>query len=231
MLWHILQELRLFYLGTVKYCLIFYKHLRYLEQNGLTRLLPLSRLWLTDIGHLVSQMLNYPAEKLTPLIQRLHQDTQGNPFYVIEMVKALAESGLSPPDSAKDLDRLPLPSAIQVLIENRLDRLDPENRQALCTAAVIGRAFGFYLLAEITQVNEDKLLDYLDDWLGRGLIVEQSPGRYDFSHPRVREVAYNSLSRPRRRRIHYRLAHVLKTAHPGDIERVAYHDSFSDQPY
>ncbi len=204
--------------------------LRILEQSGLTWLLPLSRLWLADIAKLVSQMLNYPPEKLTPLVQRLHQETQGNPFFVIETVKALAESGLTPPYLPEYLDQLPLPSLIQALIENRLDRLSLESRQALSAAAVIGRTFGFYLLATITRLNEDDLLDYLEDWLERGLIVEQSPGRYDFSHPRIREVAYYSLSRPRRQRIHYRIARALENAYPSDIERVAYHDSFSDQP-
>jgi predicted ATPase len=205
-------------------------HLRRLEQQGLIRLLPLSRLWPTDIARLVSQMLDYPAEKLTPLIQRLHQETQGNPFFAIETVKALAESGFGPPYQPEYLDQLPLPSVIQALIENRLDRLDLESKQALSTAAVIGRVFGFQLLAAVTRIKEDDLLDYLEDWLERGLIVEQSPGRYDFSHQQIREVAYDRLSRPRRRRIHYRVARALETSLPSDIERVAYHDSLSDQP-
>lgn len=204
--------------------------LRRLEQQDLVRLLPLSRMWPDDIARMLSQLLDYPAKELAPLTQRLHQETQGNPFYAIETAKALAESGLRPPYGPEILDQLPLPSAVQTLIQNRLDRLCPESRQALATAAVIGRAFGFYLLAEVSQVDEDSLLNYLDDWLERGLIVEHPPGRYDFSHQRIREVAYNSLSRPRRRRIHYRLARALETSVPGDIERVAYHDSFSDQP-
>jgi len=205
-------------------------HLRGLEQSGTARQVPLSRLWPADIARLVSHMLDQPVQQLNPLVQRLHQETEGNPFYVIEMVNALVESRLSPPYRPEHLNKLPLPSVVQAVIENRLDRLNPDSKQALCTAAAIGREFGFYLLAAVTQVDEDQLLDYLDEWLARGLLVEQRPGRYDFSHTRVREGAYHSLSRPRRQRIHYRIARALETAHPGDVERVAYHDNLSDQP-
>lgn len=199
--------------------------LRGLEQRGAARLIRLARLSPADIARLAGQMLDQPVQPLDLLVQRLHQETEGYPFYVIELVKALAESRLSPPYGPEQLKKLPLPPAVQALIESRLDRLHPDSRLALGTAAAIGREFGFNLLVAVTQVEEDTLLDYLDEWLRRGLLVEQPAGCYDFSLAWVREVAYHSLSRPRRQRIHSRIARALERAHPDDVDRVAYHDN------
>ena len=199
--------------------------LRGLEQDGAARLVRLSGLRPADIAWLVGQMLDQPVQQLDPLVQHLHQENEGNPFYVIELVNALVESRQSPPYGPEQLKKLPLPPAVQALIESRLDRLNPDSRLALCTAAAIGREFGFDLLVAVTQVDEDTLLDYLDEWLERGLLMEQPSGCYDFSYTWVREVAYHSLSRPRRQRIHYRIARALERAHPGDVDRVAYHDN------
>lgn len=201
--------------------------LRTLEEDD-ARLLALSRLWPADTARLVGQMLNESGESLMPLVHRLHREAQGNPFILIETLKFFLESDLPPSDWPEE--RLPLPSAVQTLIENRLDRLNPGSRQALATAAVIGRAFGFSLLAAVTGEDEEALLDHLEGWLARGLVVEQATGRYDFSHGRFREVAAGRLSRPRRRRIHYRVARALEQVRPVDVERVAYHDSMGDQP-
>lgn len=202
-------------------------YLRGLAQSGAARLIRLSGLCPAEIARLAGQLLDQPLQQSDPLVQRLHQETGGNPFCLIELVKALAESGLSPPFGPEHLQKLPLPSTVQALIESRLDRLHPHRKLALGTAAAIGREFDFNLLAAVTQVDEDTLLDYLDEWLGRGLLVEQPSDCYDFSHTRVREVAYYSLSRPRRQRIHYRIARALERAHPNEVERVAYHDKLS----
>lgn len=204
--------------------------LQTLKQRQLLQLLPLERLHVADVAQLAAQMLDQPGEQLETLAVRLHRETGGNPFFVTEMIKALVESELSPPYTPAQLDHLQLPTAIQTLVRNRLDRLSADNRKTIATAAAIGREFSFDLLATVSQVDEDVLLDYIDDWLARGLLVEAGHNRYDFSHQMVREVAYHSLSRPRRRRIHYRLARALEAQQPVDIESIAHHYHLSDQP-
>lgn len=204
--------------------------LRTLEQQGVVRSVPLSRLWPADIAKMIAQMLNCPVEQIAALAMRLHQETGGNPFFATETVKALLDRGLTPPFDPDILNQLPLPTAIQALIENRLARLSHESRLALSAAAAIGREFSFGLLAAISQVDEDELLNFLDDWLARGLIVEQEGGRYDFGHQRVREVADQGLSRPRKQRLHFRIAQALEARRPADIERVAYHYRLSHEP-
>ncbi|MFQ5613580.1 MAG: BTAD domain-containing putative transcriptional regulator [Anaerolineae bacterium] len=205
--------------------------LRRLEQSGQASLLPLSRLWPADTARLVSQILGCPVDEIAALAMRLHQEADGNPFFITETGKALLERELVPPFAPEVLDQLPLPTAIEALVKNRLDRLGQDSRLALSTAAAIRRDFSFDLLVAISHVgDEETLLNYLEDWLARGLIVEQGGRRYEFGHQGVREVAYDSLSPPRQRRVHHRIARALESRHPVEIERVAYHYRLSDEP-
>ena len=203
--------------------------LRALQRGPHVQVLPLAHLWPTDIARLVPEAIRSHVVSLDAFSTRLHQLTQGNPFFATEILRALLESDLPQPYTAASLDQLRLPSAVQTLIQARLDRLAPESRQALCMAATIGREFNVRLLQEITGLEEDTLLGFLDEWLRRGLVVEV-PGGYDFSQQQIREVAYFSQSRSRRRRVHRRVAEALSHLFPGNIERVTRHYALSDQP-
>ncbi len=192
--------------------------------------LTLSLLWPADIANLLPSALREEVEDVDSFSSRLHQLTNGNPFFATEILRALLESDLPRPYTAASLDRLRLPNAVQTLIQTRLDRLSAESRRALCMAAAVRREFSIDLLRRITGLDEQTLLSFLDEWLRRGLVVEKADGGYDFSHQQIREVAYGSLSRSRRRRIHRRVAAALEAERPVDIERVTRHYSLSDRP-
>lgn len=191
---------------------------------------PLSRLWLDDIARLISQMLVKPLDDVSSLARRLHQISNGNPFFAVEFIRALLESEDPKACAPHHLDKLDLPAAIKTLIENRLDHLEEESLFAFSVAAVIGRDFTFELLLECSRMAEATLLGYLEEWLVRGLVREQGTERYDFAHPHIREVTYQRLSRPRRQRIHYQVARALKREHTADMERIAYHYQHSHRP-
>ena len=191
---------------------------------------PLPRLWLDDIARLISRMLLQPLDDVSSLARRLHQISNGNPFFAVEFIRALLESEGRGTCGPHHLDNLNLPAAIKTLIENRLDHLEEESLFAFSVAAVIGRDFSFELLLQCSKMSESALLSYLEDWLVRGLVSEQGTERYDFAHPHIREVTYDRLSRPRRQRIHYQVARALKREHSVDIERVAYHYQHSHRP-
>jgi DNA-binding SARP family transcriptional activator len=200
--------------------------LRAIERSGLvTRI---------DLPRLNSQQTSDLALALTPdrasdpiFTQRLFRDTYGNPFFIIETVCAIQESGrqLQPA-----VDGYAVPISIQRVIEARFDHLSDPSREALTAAAAIGRAFSFGLLQEISQVSAEDCVKFIEDWLARGLVDESGQG-YDFRHDQFRQVAYGSLSAARRQVLHGRIAAALEqTIPPADAATLAHHFARSDQP-
>ncbi len=88
-------------------------------------------------------------------------------------------------------------------------------------AAVIGRAFTYGVLARATDLNEDLLVGCLDECWRKRILREQGDDAYDFSHDKLREVAYAGLSRTRRRWLHGQVARALEQVHIADLDRVA----------
>lgn len=206
-----------------------HRRLRALQRDRHVQSLPLSLLWPNEVTRLIPPELRKDIAAIEPFALKLHQLTQGNPFFVTEILRALLESDLPRPYTAESLEQLRLPDAVKSLIQLRLARLPLESRRVLCMAAAIGREFTISLLVRISGLDDDTLLSYLDDWLRRGLVVETSGG-YDFNQQQIRDVAYQSLSRSRRRRIHRRIAQALAQEKSPNIERVTQHYTLSDTP-
>jgi len=164
---------------------------------------------------------------------RLYQEVGGNPLFVLETLRALHEQGLlyrdeqgnwSTPWDAHTVDyaELPLSPKLHRVIADRLARLSPTARDVLNTAAVLGSEFGFSLLAQAAGVKSAALLGIIGELLRKGLLVETEAG-YRFSHDKVRQVAYRELKVEERRRLHGRVAGVLETYRPEDVETLAFH--------
>jgi len=142
-------------------------------------------------------------------LQRLYQATKGNPLFVVESVRAKLE------DSGSVEADVPLAAVprVQAVIAARLAQLTAGAHELAGVAGAIGTAFTFELLAKATDWDEESVTRALDE-LWRRRIVESvedrlGAGKYDFSHDRLREVAYAELSPVRRRYLHRRLARVL----------------------
>ncbi len=175
----------------------------------------------------LARHLNPTRAKNSIFIQRLYQDTEGNPFFIIETIRVLQESGVQ---SLKALTPSTIPHSIQRVIEARLDRLPPPSREALGCAAAIGRSFTFPLLQEILEAPQEAIITFIEEWQQRGLVHESARG-YDFRHDKFRQVAYGSLSRARREYIHGRIAAVLENAiPPADATTLAHHYARSNHP-
>ncbi len=208
------------------------RFLRALERNRLVDEISLPRLNRAETAALAAHLLGRaPLE--ASLVERLYQETEGNPFFIIETVRALNE-GSHPLGGqvrlAGESAFVGLPPAIQRVIESRLDRLSPQSREWLAVAAAIGRATTFSLLSEVTQAEEEALIGALETWVRRGLMRETAEG-YDFTHDKIRQVVYAGLSRARRQYVHRRIAEVLERVIPAvDVHTLAYHFARSDRP-
>lgn len=171
-------------------------------QQALARLMPVQKIGLGRLAHadtaaLASSILGHSLEQQT--VASLHRETEGNPLFTVEMVRA----GLSRHEA-------PLPEKVRSVIEIRLSRLSPPAQEVAALAAVIGRRFAFPLLQAASPQSEAELLDSLDELWQRQIIREQGEDGYDFSHDKIREVALDRLSLDRRRWWHRRVANALE---------------------
>ncbi len=145
-------------------------------------------------------------------VQHLYDETEGNPLFVVEALRAgwTPDSSLSP--------------RVHSVIETRLAQLSEQARDLVGLAAAIGREFSIDVLAAATDADADTLVDSLDELWRRQIVRERSEGTvtgtYDFSHDKIRQVAYLDVSPVRRRRLHARIAAALERTHlsePGPV--------------
>jgi tetratricopeptide (TPR) repeat protein len=159
--------------------------------------------------------------------------TEGNPLYIVE---TLADDGWethldAPPsfDSPQPLNghNGALPAKIYATIRERLTHLSGEARQLASLAAVIGRGFDFETLRLASQVAEERAMRSLDELWRRGIVAEETGGSYDFSHDRIRDVAYAEIGPVQRPLLHRRVAQALEARHANDPDsvggRIAHH--------
>jgi DNA-binding SARP family transcriptional activator/tetratricopeptide (TPR) repeat protein len=171
--------------------------------------------------------------------EALHEETEGNPLFIEEIVRHLVDAGVQPQQAgAHELQRFGLPEGVKEVIARRLARLGDKAIEWLRVAAVTGRDFDAATLESVLAFEEDEFLGALDDGLASGLVVESAdrPGRYSFSHALIRETLYEGMSEARRMRIHRRVGdalegagagrhlnelalHFTRAANPGDAER------------
>ncbi|HEY5623134.1 MAG TPA: AAA family ATPase [Gammaproteobacteria bacterium] len=139
------------------------------------------------------------------LAARLWSETEGIPLFVIEALRA----GIS-----SDTPQSLLTPTMRAVLRARLDQLGDDARTVAETAAVIGRPFSSELVAATSGIDENELADRIDE-LWRRRIVRDLGLRYDFSHDKLREVALETVSPARRRRLHRAIAEALATGVDG----------------
>lgn len=173
------------------------------------------------------------------LTEAVHDVTGGNPFYIEEIVQALLEDERVEEQGGqwrlKPEETLHIPTGLGGLLNERVASLGPRVRQALSTAAVIGREFEFDLLRNAVDLPAGELLDALDLTLA-GRLLEETESGYRFRHPLIRRVLYESLSRARRAWLHGETAEAMETVygHRADgldpyVEELAFHYEHSDR--
>jgi DNA-binding winged helix-turn-helix (wHTH) protein/tetratricopeptide (TPR) repeat protein len=149
------------------------------------------------------------------LAAAVHDLTEGNPFFVHEMGRWLAEEGHTAVGAAP---ALALPQSIRDAVGRRLDALTPACNAVLRAASVLGRDFPAGVLAPLVELHGDPLLEALAEALDAHVLVEVrgSPGRYAFAHALVRQTLYEELRVSERVRLHRCAGEILQAAHAAD---------------
>ncbi|MGZ4712127.1 MAG: ATP-binding protein [Acidimicrobiia bacterium] len=165
------------------------------------------------LEHTAGHELDAPGLELARVV---HAETEGNPFFVGEVLRHLAESGALVFRDGRwtsDLtaDQFGIPEGVREVVGRRLSRLESSANEVLSIASVIGRDFDLGLLAAIVPGGEDAALDGIEAAETSGLVVPV-PGRaasYRFSHALVRTTLYDELTTSRRLRLHRDVGRAL----------------------
>lgn len=143
----------------------------------------------------------------------LYKRTEGNPFFLQQVVRDLVERGdLYQQDGRwerKAIGELSVPESIRSAVGQRLNRLSGETQEILQQASVLGQTFAFDELLELAQRDEDRLEGCLDQATGAGLIGTQDRDAYSFDHALTRQALYGELSPRKRRRLHRAVGEAL----------------------
>ena len=165
--------------------------------------------------------------------------TEGNPFFIEEMVLVLFDEGALVRNGAakltRSLNQLKIPPTVHAILAARIDRLPADEKDLLQTLAVIGREFPLALVARLFSTSDDALNGMLSD-LQQGEFIYEQPAtggiEYIFKHALTQEVAYNALLVERRKQLHERAGVALESMFVGQLEDhlddLAHHYSRSD---
>jgi len=170
----------------------------------------------------VRRMLESITRESLPwgLAEAVHRQTEGNPLFVQEVVRYLAEEGLISQKEGrwrptKDTPlEMSIPEGLRDVIGKRLSLLSPECNQMLAVASVIGREFALETLKAVAGINEDVFVNALKEAVRLSVLEERSQRgvvRYRFTHAFFRQTLYEEMIAPQRLKLHRQVARSLET--------------------
>ena len=187
--------------------------------------LHLEGLELEEVGDFVGQAME--DKRWAEHVSALHRRSEGNPLYLIEMLRVLETERMG--ENALRIDQ-EIPETIRDLIRRRLNRLSASCNEALSRASVLGRDFHVAHLGRLlNELPTEELLDALDEALMAGIIEDNAPppGRYRFTHILIRDTLEDELSPIQQARLHAHAGAVLEALYETDLRghasELAYH--------
>ena len=201
--------------------------LRDMEQSllalGAAKLMRLDPLTQADIEQLVCETFQVDHTPARQLARRLYSWTRGHPFFVEETLKSLVETGRLYERGGHwlgwEVEELDLPRSVRSAVSKRLEHLGPDARAIAGVAAVLGARLRFGVVSAVCELPREAVLSGIDELCRTGLLVESpraEEGDYEFAHPIIQDVIYDSLGVARTRLLHTSVAHALEKSFGGD---------------
>jgi DNA-binding SARP family transcriptional activator/predicted ATPase len=179
-----------------------------------------------ETAKLASQVANREFDMDS--IMHLYHETGGYPLFVVEIVRAdLGQVSTSPPEADRSHmqlaldDARTLPPRVYAVLAGRLQQLSVSAHEFVELAATVGRAFTLDLLMCVGNADAESAVRALDELWHKRIVREHGTNSYDFTHDKLREVAYAEISAPQRRMLHRRVAQALEAMHADDLDPVS----------
>ena len=206
----------------------FHEVLLDIQREGLAVRLKLNRLTRSQSQDLLGVLF---AEEILPdFLDGIYRETEGNPFFIEEVCKAMLASGKLTFGEGRwhrpSMEELGVPQSVQVAIQSRVGKLPEVSQEILKLAAVIGRVFDLETIAKTSDLEEDQLIDAMED-AENAQLIEGTNGRegcaYRFSHALIPSTLVVGLRTRKRRELHRDVAAAIEQVCPDDFEALAYH--------
>jgi DNA-binding SARP family transcriptional activator len=189
-----------------------------LARESVTHRIEVSGLRSADVARYIE--LSAGASLSAELIAAIQEETEGNPFFVGEVVRLLASEGRLADIDVRALWTLGIPQGVREVIGRRLRGLSEECTRVLTLASVLGREFGLDALARLSELQDDELLGVLDEAVAARVLAAApgTRGRLRFAHALIREVLYDRVTAPRRVQLHRLAGEALESFYARDPE-------------
>ena len=206
-----------------------------LDRNRLATRLKLARFTREETRDLLFAIFE---EEITPeFLDGIFRETEGNPFFIEEVCKALVEAGKIHFEDGHwhrpEMGELAIPQSVRMAIQSRVTALPETTQEVLRLAAVLGREFEYETLAVACELEEEALIDALESAQRAQLIEEINGGevRFSFVHALIPTTVAEGVRTLRRRRYHRRAADAVRKVHPQFYEAIARHyEEAGDDP-
>jgi DNA-binding CsgD family transcriptional regulator len=193
-----------------------------LDRERLATELALSRLSLSEVDAMLRAIFELARPVRAEFLDALYSLTEGNPFFIEEILKALITTGdifyVDGVWDRKSIHELHIPRSVKDAVQRRSDRLSAAARQTLTLAAVAGRRFDFALLQVVTGMNEHELLQVIKELVAAQLVIEESAERFSFRHALTREAVYSTVLRRERQQYHKTVAEALEQIYAHELD-------------
>jgi DNA-binding SARP family transcriptional activator/tetratricopeptide (TPR) repeat protein len=209
---------RVFMLGTYRDTELSEHHPLLEVLADLERDQPIERIRLGGLGEdEVAELAEALGRELEPgTLRAIREETQGNPFFVKQLLRHLEEEGEGPSGG-----EFGLPAGLRDVIARRVARLPDAAGKVLRVAAIAGRDFEWDVLERVVDLPEDELLDSLDAAVRGGILteVEAAPGCYSFVHALLRTTLERELTSTRRALLHRRVGEAIESRYREHLDR------------
>jgi predicted ATPase len=206
----------------------FYRHLPGLVRESDSTRLSVRPLDSSSVDELLQSRYPMPVTERRHLLDYLMQRTEGNPFFVDEMLRSLEENGVLIAQGDQwtvgELKHTPVPTLIRQVIDSRLERIEARSRETLAVAAVIGQDVPLEIWQETHQSSPDELEPAIETGIRLNILEESgSTGTLRFTHALIREALYHEISLPQRRLLHRSIAETLEQRASEQPDEIAWH--------
>ncbi|HUU87817.1 MAG TPA: alpha/beta fold hydrolase, partial [Candidatus Glassbacteria bacterium] len=183
-----------------------------IQRDGLCQNLELKRLTKEDSSVLINNVLGIYDDLLA---ERIYEETEGNPFFILETLKFLINRNLLKRKGNKwkldkDIKEIEIPPTIHDIISSRIHILREEEREILDCASVVGEEFSSTLIENVTGLKRLQVLKKLNNVERKYQLIRSFDGKYRFDHSKIREVLYQEIAPELRKEYHLLIGEHLE---------------------